>query len=85
MGEEILFRGALQPVFGIVFTSLLFAVVHVQYGLTPITLAVFLLGLILGILRKRTNTTVTILVHFGYNFILGLMALLAVYVQELVS
>jgi membrane protease YdiL (CAAX protease family) len=85
MGEEILFRGALQPVFGIVFTSILFAIVHVQYGLTPITLAVFLLGLILGILRKRTNTTVTIFVHFGYNFILGLMALLAVYVQQLIE
>ena len=85
VGEEILFRGALQPVFGIFFTSILFAIVHVQYGLTPITLAVFLLGLILGILRRRTNTTVTIFVHFGYNFILGLFALLAVYVQEMVG
>ena len=85
VGEEILFRGALQPVFGLFFTSLLFAIVHIQYGLTPITLAVFLLGLILGILRRRTNTTVTIFVHFGYNFILGLFALLAVYVQDLVG
>ncbi len=85
VGEEILFRGALQPVFGVFFTSLLFAIVHVQYGLTPITLAVFLLGIILGILRRRTNTTVTIFVHFGYNFILGLFALLAVYIQELVG
>jgi len=85
VGEEILFRGALQPVFGIFFTSILFAIVHVQYGLTPITLAVFLLGLILGILRRRTNTTVTIFVHFGYNFILGLFALLAVYIQEMVG
>jgi len=85
IGEEILFRGALQPVFGIVFTALLFAIVHVQYGLTPITLAVFLLGLILGVLRQRTNTTVTIFVHFGYNLILGLMALLAVYVQDLLA
>jgi membrane protease YdiL (CAAX protease family) len=85
VGEEILFRGALQPVFGIFFTSILFAIVHVQYGLTPITLAVFLLGIILGILRRRTNTTVTIFVHFGYNFILGLFALLAVYLQDLVG
>ncbi len=85
VGEEILFRGAMQPVFGVFFTSLLFAIVHIQYGLTPITLAVFLLGIILGILRKRTNTTVTIFVHFGYNFILGLFALLAVYLQELVG
>jgi membrane protease YdiL (CAAX protease family) len=85
IGEEILFRGALQPVFGVFFTSILFAIVHVQYGLTPITLAVFLLGIILGILRRRTNTTVTIFVHFGYNFILGLFALLAVYLQDLVG
>lgn len=85
VGEEILFRGALQPVFGVVFTSLLFAIVHVQYGLTPITLAVFLLGLILGVLRRRTNTTVTIYVHFGYNFILGLFALLATYLQDLIG
>lgn len=85
VGEEILFRGALQPVFGVVFTSLLFAIVHIQYGLTPITMTVFLLGLILGILRKRTNTTVVIYVHFGYNFILGLFALLATYVQDLLG
>lgn len=85
IGEEILFRGALQPIFGIFFTSILFAIVHVQYGLTPITLAVLLLGIILGILRRRTNTTVTIFVHFGYNFVLGLFALLAVYLQEMVG
>jgi membrane protease YdiL (CAAX protease family) len=85
VGEEVLFRGALQPVFGIFFTSLLFAIVHIQYGLTPITLAVFLLGIILGIVRKRTNTTVAIFVHFGYNLILGLFALLAAYLQEMIG
>ncbi len=85
IGEEILFRGALQPVFGIFVSSILFAIVHVQYGLTPITLAVLLLGIILGILRRRTNTTVTIFVHFGYNFILGLFTLLVVYLQEMVG
>lgn len=85
IGEEVLFRGAIQPRFGIIFTSLLFAMVHVQYGLTPITLAVLLLAIILGVLRERTNTTVTIFVHFGYNFILGLFALLATYLQEMVS
>ncbi len=79
LGEELLFRGALQPVFGILPTSLIFAVSHVQYGLSPATLAVFLLSLILGIIRKRSNTTVAILVHTGYNFILGLLSLLAVY------
>jgi uncharacterized protein len=85
VGEEILFRGALQPVLGITTTSLLFAIVHVQYGLTPITGAVFIIGLILGILRRKTNTTTTIFVHFSYNLILGLFALLASYVQQLVG
>ena len=84
LGEELLFRGALQPVFGIVPTSLIFAVSHVQYGLSPATLTVFLLSVVLGIIRKRSNTTVAILVHGGYNFILGLLSLLAVYLEPFV-
>jgi len=78
LGEELLFRGALQPIFGILPTSLIFAVSHVQYGLTPATVAIFLLSVILGVIRKRSNTTVSILVHAGYNFILGLITLLVV-------
>lgn len=85
MGEEILFRGALQPVFGIWFTSLLFAVAHVQYGLTPVTLVVFIIGLALGRIRQRTNTSVAIFVHFGYNFVLGLLTLLVAYLEPLVN
>ena len=84
LGEELLFRGAMQPIFGILTTSLIFAVSHVQYGLTPATLVVFLLSVVLGIIRKRSNTTVAILVHAGYNFILGLMSLLALYLESLV-
>lgn len=81
LGEELLFRGAMQPIFGILPTSFIFAVSHVQYGLTPATLAVFLLSIVLGIIRKRSNTTVAILVHAGYNFILGLLSLLALYIE----
>lgn len=78
IGEEILFRGALQPVLGIWFTSVLFAVVHVQYGLlNPATLVLFLLALILGRIKERHNTTVAIFVHFGYNLVLALITLLA--------
>lgn len=84
LGEETLFRGALQPIFGIIPTSLIFAVSHVQYGLSPATLTIFLLSAVLGIIRKRSNTTVAILVHAGYNFILGLLSLLAVYLEPLV-
>ncbi|MBX7251838.1 MAG: CPBP family intramembrane metalloprotease [Candidatus Promineofilum sp.] len=81
LGEEMFFRGALQPIFGIVPTSLIFAVSHVQYGLSPATLTIFLLSIVLGIIRKRSNTTVAILVHGGYNFILGLLSLLAIWAQ----
>ena len=84
LSEELLFRGALQPIFGIVPTSLIFAISHVQYGLSPATLTVFLLSVVLGIIRKRSNTTVAILVHGGYNFTLGLLSLLLTYLEPLV-
>lgn len=83
IGEEILFRGAIQPVFGLPLTAVLFALGHVQYGLTPVTFLIFVLGLILGIIRQRTNTTVAIIVHAGYNFILGLLALSLPYLERL--
>lgn len=83
IGEELLFRGALQPIFGLVPTALLFAIAHVQYGFTPATLSIFIIGLALGHLRRTTNTTTTIFVHFGYNFTLGLLSLLLLYLEPL--
>lgn len=79
VSEELLFRGAIQPIFGLVPTALLFAVLHVQYGFTPVNLFVLLLGIFFGIVRQRTNTTVAVLIHFAYDFVLGLVALLATY------
>jgi len=77
IGEEILFRGALQPILGIWFTSILFAIIHVQYGfLTPATIVLFLLSLILGFIRQRHNTTTAILIHFGYDLTLAVATLL---------
>ena len=73
LGEETLFRGGLQPVFGKWATAVFFALMHVQYGLlTPATLALFIIGLSLGFIRERYNTTMAIIVHAGYNLILGL-------------
>lgn len=78
IGEEILFRGALQPAQGIWFTSALFAIVHVQYGLfTPATVVLFLLSFILGTIRQRHNTSMAILVHIGYDLALALITLWA--------
>jgi hypothetical protein len=68
-GEEILFRGALQPVFGWIPTSIFFALLHIQYTLTPATLIIFLVSLGLGWIRKRQSTTAAIIAHFLYNFV----------------
>jgi len=65
-GEEIAMRGALQPRLGIVLTALLFACGHVQYswfGMLTITL----LGILLGVVRARTNTSAAIVVHVLYD------------------
>ena len=76
-GEEIFFRGALQPVFGIWLTSLFFAVIHTQYTLTPATLMIFITALALGWLRQRHSTSAAIIGHFVYNFIQLALAVLA--------
>lgn len=76
LGEETIFRGALQPRFGLLFTALLFALLHSQYGLSFSTVAVFAVGLVLGVLRIRTNTTTAMITHAVYNMSLGLITYL---------
>ncbi|MCA9908068.1 MAG: CPBP family intramembrane metalloprotease [Anaerolineae bacterium] len=68
IGEETLFRGAVQPVFGIWLTSLLFTIIHTQYAFTPATLIIFVVSLALGYLRKNYGTTSAIVAHATYNF-----------------
>ncbi|MFN8485136.1 MAG: CPBP family intramembrane glutamic endopeptidase [Anaerolineae bacterium] len=75
IGEEILFRGAAQPRLGLWLTSFLFAIAHVQYGLTPALIELFLVGLVLGYTRQRTNTTTTIVIHTLFNASTVLLAL----------
>lgn len=69
VGEEIWIRGALQPVFGIVLTSVFFTALHTQVALTPATLLIFVVSLGLGWLRQRQSTTAAIVAHFVYNFV----------------
>jgi len=69
IGEETLFRGALQPRLRVPLTALVFAAGHVQYSLSPAILEILIIGLALGWLRDRTNTTTCIVVHGGYNFL----------------
>lgn len=67
VGEELLFRGLLQPSFGLLPTALLFTVLHGQYGLSPALGFVFLQGLGYGWLRKRYNTWVSLTAHVVYT------------------
>ena len=69
LGEEVLFRGALQPIFGILPTAIFFGLLHSQYLFTPPLLLVIVLGCVMGILRRMRNTTSAIIAHFSYNFI----------------
>ncbi len=68
IGEEITLRGALQPRLGLFWTSLLFAVLHVQYSWFGIAV-IFAIGLILGVIRNRTNTSVAMAIHALYDIV----------------
>ena len=72
IGEELLLRGALQPRFGIFITSLLFALLHTQYGLTFVLVGLFLIGAMLGKMRVRYGTAAPIITHAVFNLIVVL-------------
>jgi hypothetical protein len=71
IGEEILFRGALQPKFGIIVTTLLFAAAHGQYNLWGM-ITVLIMGFVLAYERKKMNTTSSMITHAAFDFV-GLM------------
>jgi membrane protease YdiL (CAAX protease family) len=73
LGEETLFRGAVQPALGILPTSLLFASMHVQYGPSLLLGYIFLLSIGLGLLRRYINTTASFVAHASYN-VLSILA-----------
>ncbi|MFP4321947.1 MAG: type II CAAX prenyl endopeptidase Rce1 family protein [Anaerolineales bacterium] len=75
VGEEIAYRGALQPIFGFWFTTIFFVLSHTQYALTPATLIIFAVAAVFGLIRKYFNTTAAILTHFLYNFTLLMLSL----------
>jgi membrane protease YdiL (CAAX protease family) len=69
--EEILFRGALQPRIGLLATALLFTSIHTQYGVSLDTASIFIVAIGLGLIRKYTNTTSSMLCHVSYNLLAG--------------
>jgi hypothetical protein len=78
LGEELAVRGLLQPRIGLIASNLVFTGFHAfQYGADGL-LSVFIIGMILGVVRARTNTTTSAIVHGVYDFTLVLIAALAV-------
>ena len=70
IGEETLVRGALQPVLGIVPAAFLHGILHAQFANAPVLiLQVALWSCCMGLVRRFTNTTTTIIGHAGYNFV----------------
>lgn len=74
VSEELLFRGVIQSVFGYVFASTLFALIHFRYLKIPVLLiSILFISFYIGYLFKITgNLFVTITAHFIVDFLLGL-------------
>lgn len=73
IGEEILFRGAIQPRFGILLTTIFWTVLHTQYELTWVIVGLLLMGIMLGLIRKHYGTTAAIITHAVYNALVVLL------------
>jgi len=72
VGEEILFRGAIQPFLGVWFTSFLFGLLHLdsEGGVCIWTVWAILAGIILGAVVNVTGSLwPAIIIHFIVNFI----------------
>jgi membrane protease YdiL (CAAX protease family) len=78
IGEELFFRGALVPRFGVVLPAIAFALMHQQYELSWVLLGMFGIGILLGIERQRFGTVAAIVTH-------AIMNILAVMIQVLVT
>lgn len=80
LGEELLFRGALQPFFGLVPTALIFGLLHAT-GLAHIILAT-LLGLWLGWTYQWTgNLWSPIAAHLALDLVTGVLLGHAVHIR----
>jgi membrane protease YdiL (CAAX protease family) len=71
LGEEIFFRGALQPSFGLVLTSFVFGVVHVgpDRRFLAWTLWALVMGFVLGAVHEATGSLLgAIVAHVAINY-----------------
>ena len=68
--EEVLMRGAIQPVLGIIPAAFLHAALHLQFSQAPLFMVqIFVWSALMGVLKHYTNTTTTLIAHALFNFI----------------
>ncbi|MEC1521528.1 type II CAAX endopeptidase family protein [Neobacillus niacini] len=72
--EELLFRGVIQTKVGLIFASIIFAIIHYRYLFnwflfSNIVIISFLIGFIY---EWSNNLAITIIMHFTIDFLLGL-------------
>ncbi|MUV39752.1 uncharacterized protein JNUCC1_03636 [Lentibacillus sp. JNUCC-1] len=73
IAEEMLFRGAIQTVFGYFTASILFTLVHIRYLKKPVLfVSILFVSFYIGYMYEITgNILVTIAAHFTVDFVLG--------------
>jgi membrane protease YdiL (CAAX protease family) len=67
IGEELMFRGLLQPAYGLWPAAILFALTHSHYGPSVLILQILLLGVLFGVIRKYYNTTGAMVTHATFD------------------
>jgi membrane protease YdiL (CAAX protease family) len=78
IGEELAVRGVLQPRLGIWLSNLFFTGLHAsQYNWDGL-LIILGLGLVFGLIRKKTNTTTSAILHGTYDFLLIMAGVLQI-------
>ena len=70
--EELLFRGVLQPLLGIVITSVIFALIHVGFclsnrGFQQYAASVFVLGVLLGLISRHAGLPAAMSAHGAWD------------------
>ena len=71
LGEELLFRGAMQPALGLGLTTVIFGLAHLppKRSLWPWTLTATVVGLGLGVLYEATQSILApVVAHFTVNW-----------------
>ena len=68
VGEELSFRGVLQPRLGLWLTNLLFTSLHAwQYNMDGLVV-IFAVGMVMALMRRQYNTVSAVLAHATYDF-----------------